>query len=130
MSMLVVEPDNAIRRSLCEWLRVEAPGWSISEATSKEEAIVMAEAHSPRMILVDVADPETDGLMTIREIKDAAPESHIVALVMRDGDGYRHDLAAAGASACVLIWKTQSELIPKMRALLSGGCRNRIAGSC
>ena len=130
MSMLVVEPDDAIRGSLRKWLLTNNPGLRISEATNEEQAVLMAEAQSPCMILVDIADPETDGLMTIREIKDAAPESHIVALVMRDDDGYRHDLAAAGASACVLIWETQSELIPKMRALVSGGCEKEIAGPC
>jgi len=119
MSMLVVEPDNAIRRSLCEWLRVEAPGWSISEATSKEEAIVMAEAHSPRMILVDIADPETDALMTIREIKDAAPESALVALVMCDEEDYLCDLASAGASASLLIWDIQTDLPATVEKLFS-----------
>ena len=130
MSMLVVEPDEAIRGSLRKWLLTRNPGWRISEAANEEEAVLTAEAESPRVILVDIADPRTDGLETIREIKEAAPQSALVALVMRDDERYQHDLAAAGASACVLIWKTQSELIPKMRALLSGGCRNRIAGSC
>lgn len=119
--MLVMEPDDAIRRSLCEWLRGQEPGWSISEATSKEQAIALAEAQSPRMILVDIADPRMDGLTTIREIKDATPASSVVALVMRDDETYLDDLRSAGASTSLLIWRIHTELMPTIRRLLVGG---------
>ena len=121
MSMLVLEPDDAIRRSLCEWLRVEAPGWSISEAASKEEAVHIAETESPRIILIDIASPGRDDLTAIQEIKAAAPRSAIVALVMYDDEVYRRNLASAGASASLLIWRTHRSLLTTIGGLLNVG---------
>jgi DNA-binding NarL/FixJ family response regulator len=130
MSILVVEPDDAIRHSLREWLLARVPGWPIDEAASKEEAVALSEARSPRIILVDIADPERDGLKTVREIKEAAPQSTVVALVMHDHESYRRDLASAGASASLLIWTIHTQLVPKMLELLAGGCGRRTPLRC
>jgi DNA-binding NarL/FixJ family response regulator len=130
MSILVVEPDDAIRHSLREWLLARVPDWPIDEAASKAEAVALSQARSPRMILVDIADPETDGLQTVREIKDAAPQSAVIALVMHNTEAYQKDLTSAGASGSLLIWMIHTELMPMMQALLAGEYENGAAVPC
>lgn len=120
MSILVVETDDIIRKSLREWLEGVVPGWRISEAGCKEEAIALAQGEWPKMILVDIADPNQDGVETVREIKAAAPWAAVVALAMHDHKAYRDDLISAGASASLLIWKIRAELLPTLNKLFGG----------
>jgi two-component system OmpR family response regulator len=130
MSILVVESDDAIRRSLHRRLVAASPGWRIREAASEEEAVAAAQAQPPRVILVDIADPDMDGVKTVRGIRDAAPQSAVVALVMRDDEAYCRDLASAGASTSLLIWRIDAELLPTIRALLPDEFENGTTVPC
>lgn len=118
-SILILETDDVIRESLREWLQAVVPGWRIIEAGSTEEAIAVAQAEWPRIILVDIADPYEDGVEIVREIKGAAPWAAVVALAVYDDEGYRDDLAAAGASASVLIWRIRSDLVSALKEALA-----------
>jgi DNA-binding NarL/FixJ family response regulator len=69
--------------------------------------------------VVDIADPDVDGVETIRSIKGAMYCAHVVALTMGEAAEYCEELACAGASAYILIWRTQTELVPLIRAILA-----------
>lgn len=119
-SILLVETDDVIRESLREWLQAVVPGWRTIEAGSTEEAIAVAQAEWPRLILVDIADPYENGIEIIGKIKEAAPWAAVVTLAMHDDEEYRDDLAAAGASASVLIWRIRSDLVSALKEALAG----------
>lgn len=119
-SILLLQVDDTIRRSLRDWLQRAIPGWSVTGAGSLEEAIAAAEAQWPSMIVADIAHPEMDGVETVRHLKNAAPWASVVALVMQDEDDYSDCLASAGASACLLIWDIRAQLVPTLKGLVTG----------
>jgi len=118
-SILVVEADSTLRRSLVEWLRSAVAEYTILEAATKEQAAIVAQSESPSMIVVDIACPCTDGEETVREIKRAAPWATVVALTMCDDRGYCDQLLSAGADESVLIWESRAELPLMIKARLA-----------
>jgi DNA-binding response OmpR family regulator len=118
-SVLLVERDAVIRRSVRDRLEGLLPGCRIGEARSAVEAVAMARAQSPEIILVDVAPPTEAGLKTLQDLRDSAPEAHIVALTMGDGAAQRDAVLSMGASASLAIWRMGQELLPTLRKLLT-----------
>jgi DNA-binding response OmpR family regulator len=118
-SILVVEGDDTLRELLQDWLKVVFHQYEIVQASNEDEAISLAEAQSPRVILVDVGLPDTAGLETVRCLKAAVPAAEIVALETDDCQPLREAATAAGASATVSKWRIGEDLLPTLRGLLS-----------
>jgi CheY-like chemotaxis protein len=118
-SILLVEKDSAIRRSVRDWLEGLLPNCPISEAGSGAEAVAVARARSPEVILVDVAPPTAEGLQTLRNLSDSAPTAQIVALTMGDGPAQRNAVLSEGASASLAIWRMREALVPTLKGLLT-----------
>jgi DNA-binding NarL/FixJ family response regulator len=87
---------EALRTSLCQDERIDVVG--ITE--NGEEAVRLATALQPDVILMDVKMPLVDGLEATRRIRDAGFESKIILLTgTRALDG--GEASAAGANAFV-----------------------------
>ena len=118
-TILVVEDHDAVRRSLRDWLEVAFPGCRVVEAASGEEAIAIAQARSPRLVVMDIGLPGMNGIEATRRIKAVVPAAQVVILTIHEGEAYRADAAAAGASAYVPKRTMQTELLPTLAALLA-----------
>lgn len=118
-SIMIVEENDTIRGLLQRWLETVFPDLDIIEATSGEQAVSLAQARSPRVVLVDVDPLRPDDIQAIRDIKAVVPSAEIVALAIDDYKVYRDEVASAGASACVSMWKMRTELQPLLETLLA-----------
>jgi len=118
-SVLIVEDHDTVRASLREWLGLAFPGWAFLEAKSGEEALDLACAQHPALVLMDIGLPKMNGIEATRRIKAALPSVSVVILTIYEDEAYRADAALAGASAYVAKRKMQSELVPVLTALLS-----------
>jgi DNA-binding NarL/FixJ family response regulator len=118
-TILIIEDHDAVRRSLRDWLGVEFPQCRVIEATSGEQAITLIQSESPRLVLMDISLPGMSGIEATRQIKATLPSTQIVMLTIHEGDTYRADATAAGASAYVPKRTMQTELIPTLAALLA-----------
>jgi DNA-binding NarL/FixJ family response regulator len=118
VTILVVEDHEAVRSGLIDWLGVALPGCRVIEATSGEEAVVLAVAESPQVVLMDIGLPGMNGIEATRQIKATQPSVHVAILTIHDDDFYRADATAAGASAYVPKRMMGSQLIPVLTALL------------
>ena len=118
-TILIVEDHDAIRKSLRDWLEVEFPQCRVIEAASGEEAIALIRIESPRLVVMDISLPGMSGIEATRQIKAALPSAQIVMLTIHEGDAYRANATAAGASAYVPKRVIQTELVPTLAALLA-----------
>ncbi len=73
--VLIVEDNPHLRRILAGAL--EHRGYTISEATTGDEAIVTASKESPKLILLDLSLPDMTGTEAARALKQNPQTAHI-----------------------------------------------------
>lgn len=117
--ILIVEDHKGVRQSLREWLELSFPHYQLLEATSGEEAVIMAEAMSPCLVIMDIGLPGMNGIQAAQGIKAVAPTTRVVMLTMFDDEAHRAAAAGAGVSAYVPKRKVQTELLPVLNRLLA-----------
>lgn len=118
--ILIVEDHDGVRKSLWEWMQLSFPQYPLLEATTGEEAVAMAQAMSPRLVIMDVGLPGMTGIEATQRIKAAVPNAMVVILTIYDDAVRRANAAAAGASAYVSKSMVQTELLPVLNRLLTG----------
>ena len=98
---LVVEDFEDSRFMLRQLL--ELAGYRVVEATDGEEAIKLAVAEHPELILMDLSLPKLDGLTATRRIRqqDGLAQVPIVAVSAHDSIGTRREALAAGCDEYV-----------------------------
>jgi len=73
--VLIVEDNPHLRRILAGAL--EQRGYTISEATTGDEAIVTASKENPKLILLDLSLPDMTGTEAARALKQNPQTAHI-----------------------------------------------------
>lgn len=91
----VAEMRNIVRRAL------EATGAFsvVGEASNGQEAVDLASALGPDLIVLDLAMPVMDGLAALPELRDAAPDALVVVLSGMEAERMAPLARAKGASA-------------------------------
>lgn len=120
-NILIVEDHQIVRQSLREWLELSFPQYQLLEATSGEEALTIAQDMTPRLIIMDIGLPGMSGIEAAQSLKAMLPDAKVVMLTIYDDESHRADAAAAGANAYVPKRKVQTDLLPVVTRLLSGG---------
>ena len=77
--VLVVDDEPAIRRLL--HLTLEAHGYAVAEAESGHEALAVAAAWKPDIIVLDLGLPDIDGVEVVRRVREWSRVSIIVVSV-------------------------------------------------
>ena len=79
--LLVVDDDSLMRRSMSASLT--QAGYSVTTAASGEEAIAIAKAHRPDLILLDIGLPGMDGLDTLRSFRQVVSGVPVIFVTAR-----------------------------------------------
>src|SRR5947209_20522539 len=95
---VLVADDNEVAQRLCRRV-LEKAGHRVLTASDGQEAVNIALADAPDMILMDVAMPGMDGLEAMRQIKAQKPSMVIVIASAPSMAGDRERFLAAGANA-------------------------------
>lgn len=78
--ILLVE-DNPMNRRVAEFI-LKSQGYIVIEARDGQEAIELARAHAPDLILMDLHLPGMDGFSTTRMIKEDATIKNIPVVAL------------------------------------------------
>jgi DNA-binding NarL/FixJ family response regulator len=120
---VVVADDQALVRSgFLALLRSEDGIDVVGEAANGYEAVRVAKAERPDVILMDIRMPEMDGLEATRLIT-ADPDLgavRILVLTTFDLDAYVHEALRAGASGFLLKDTLPAELLAAVRVVAAG----------
>ncbi len=95
--VLLVEDHEPIREAYS--LLLEDSGFSVSAAGRGDDALRLAAAHPPRLILLDLGLPDMAGLDLVRALR-AAPGTAGVPVVALTGRALDEDRDAALAAGC------------------------------
>lgn len=99
--VLLVDDESAVRRGLHTRLQLEADIEIVGEAATGVEAVCLAQALVPDVVLMDVEMPEMDGIVATAALQALVPQCAIVMLSIYNDSQTRGRAQAAGAFAFV-----------------------------
>lgn len=123
MSIRIVLCDDhqIIREGLRSLLEKQSDMKVVGEGTNGNEAIKLASAQTPDVIVMDVAMPDLNGIAATRRLREDQPRLKILALSMHSDRRFVTGMLEAGASGYLLKDCAFSELANAIRAVASGG---------
>jgi DNA-binding NarL/FixJ family response regulator len=121
LTLLLCDDHRLFREGLAALLRHERPDWEIvAQAGDGAEAIRLAGALRPDLVVLDLAMPGIDGSEAAAAIRERSPGTRIVALSMYGDTQSRERMIAAGAAAYVLKNEAGADLVAAIAAVLRG----------
>ena len=124
--VLVVDDFEPFRRILCSALQNRLKLPTIVEALDGVEAIELAQALQPDLILLDIGLPKLNGIEAARRIRELAPHSKILFVSQECSVDVVQTVLTLGASGYVVKMDAGSELLTAVDAVLRG---ERFVGS-
>ena len=115
---VLVADDNADMR---DYVRQVLRDWDVVTAVDGVEALHLAQAHPPSLIVTDVMMPRLDGFGLLRELR-SDPRTRAIPVLMlsaRAGEGSRVSGLDAGADDYVVKPFGGQELVARVRSLIN-----------
>ena len=85
--VLIVDDDESVRMFVAGIM--EAEGWEIEEAMNGQQALDIAEADPPDLVVLDVDMPVMDGFEAFKRLRDS-PFTDKVPIIMLTGINEEH----------------------------------------
>jgi two-component system response regulator NreC len=118
---VVIADDHAVVRKGLRLLLEAEPGLRVqAEAGTVPDALRMARAHRPRVLVLDLNMPGGSGLELIPDLREQAPDTAIVVLTMQDNPAYAREALQKGAAGFVLKEAADDELLEAIRLAADG----------
>ncbi len=118
--ILIVEDHTLLRQGLLAMLSMEPDLEVVGEAMDGRQGIRMAQSLAPRLVLMDLTMPGTNGTEAISEIKKRYPDILVLVLTVHKAEEYIRAALQAGADGYVLKHATRDELMLAIRSILGG----------
>ncbi|MDP8950791.1 MAG: response regulator transcription factor [Actinomycetota bacterium] len=113
--LLLVDEQPSVRRGLRMRFALEPDLEVIGEAGEAAEAISLAQALDPNVILMDVEMPGVSGIAAIETLRAVTPRSAVVIFTLYDDAAMRARAREAGAAAFVAKHQTEETLLAAIR---------------
>jgi DNA-binding NarL/FixJ family response regulator len=119
--ILIADDHEIFRRGLAAEL-TQVPGWVVAgEAANGREAVELAAALKPNLVILDLTMPELNGLEAARKIISAEPAARVLILTAHESEQLVREVLSAGAQGYVLKSDAGRILVAALQALLDGG---------
>jgi two-component system, NarL family, response regulator NreC len=118
---VVLADDHAVvRKGLRLLVEAEDGLHVVAEAGTVPDALRMAKAHRPRVLVLDLNMPGGSSLEAIPTIRDEAPMTAIVVLTMQNDPSFARKALQAGALGFVLKEAADDELLGAIKLAAEG----------
>lgn len=112
MTLLIVEDQDMMRKTLRRFLQPAFPQWTVLEAADGASALAACVAHRPQAVLMDISLPDMDGIALTVRVKALLPEVQVIFVSYLSGETHVERALAAGGCAYVVKDQMFSDLIP------------------
>ena len=121
ISILVADDHAIVRMGISSLLSMERDLALVGEATNGKDAVAEAMRLRPDVVVMDLMMPKMDGVEATAELHAKLPEAKVLLITTYGtSDGIAHALDS-GASGAILKSAADTELIPAIRKIASGG---------
>jgi DNA-binding NarL/FixJ family response regulator len=120
IAVLLADDHALVRRGFRRMLDDDPDLVVVGEASDGAEAIALAAALRPRVVVMDCAMPKTSGLAAMRQILAAAPEVAILMLSMHSEQTLVRQAMAAGARGYILKSAVDLDLAAAVKRVAAG----------
>jgi DNA-binding NarL/FixJ family response regulator len=118
--ILIADDHELFRRGLAAEL-TQVPGWVVAgEAANGRDAVELAAALKPDIVVLDLTMPELNGLEAARKIISVNPAARVLILTAHESEQLVREVLSAGAQGYVLKSDAGRILIAALQALLDG----------
>ncbi len=118
---ILVADDHAIIRSGLRTLLARQDGFEVvGEAADGRQAVELARAAKPDVVMLDIAMPNLNGIEAARQICAELPRSHVVILSVHADEGYVLKALKAGARGYLLKDSAESDILQAVRVVHAG----------
>lgn len=118
--LLLVDDHEIVRAGLRMLFLAEPDMTIVGEAGSGQEALRLVAELKPDVVLMDVAMPGMTGIEATRRIKEAYPDTAILALTMYEDEQYFFEMLHAGASGYIPKRAAPDDLVSAIRVVSTG----------
>jgi NarL family two-component system response regulator LiaR len=120
LRILIADDHAIVREGLEAILNTQSDFSLVGMATNGLEAVSMAEALQPDVILIDLVMPQMDGLAAIQAIRAANPQARILVLTSFADDERVFPAIKAGAMGYLLKDTLRQDLLQAIREVAQG----------
>jgi DNA-binding NarL/FixJ family response regulator len=120
ISLLIADDHPVVRNGLRGIFTGDPEFEVLGEASSGVEAVALAVARRPQVVLMDLRMPGGDGVTAIRELRDRLPEVRVLVLTTYGDDADVLAAIDAGATGYLLRDAPREELLRGVRAAARG----------
>ena len=119
--LLVIDDDAGMRKLMVRTL--SNGNHLVIEAENGREGLKLMDQHKPDVVITDILMPQKEGIETIREVQERAPNTRIIAV---SGGGMSHNLMfldvarAFGADAVLAKPFRPAQLVDMVEQVLGG----------
>ncbi|GAA1500740.1 response regulator transcription factor [Dactylosporangium maewongense] len=119
--LAIVDDDPLVRAGLRILMGGSPDIEVVAEAGDGAEAVNVAGAHWPDVMLMDIRMPRVDGLVATQRIRGRVGAPQVVVLTTFDADEYVLEALRGGASGFLLKDTPPREIIEAVRTVAGGG---------
>jgi two-component system response regulator NreC len=118
---IILADDHTVMRSGLRLLLERQPHLSVvGEAKDGRQAVDLAAAEKPDVVVMDIAMPHLNGVEATRQIVGSNPATAVVILSMHSDESYVIRSLKAGARAYLLKDSAEADLIAAIHAITEG----------
>ncbi|MBU6301275.1 MAG: response regulator transcription factor [Verrucomicrobia bacterium] len=120
LRILLADDHAVVRRGFRMLLSAQPDIEVVGEASNGREAVEMAVALQPEVVVMDVTMPELNGIEATRRIARDCPRVRVLALSMHKDAVYVREILRAGARGYLLKDSGERELLAAIRGVSQG----------
>ncbi|CAN5258414.1 response regulator transcription factor [soil metagenome] len=121
MIRVLIADDQALVRSGFRYIVDTQPDMEVvGEATDGLEAVTLARALAPDLIVMDIRMPQLDGIEATRRIIGASTTARVLILTTFDLDEHLYNAMSAGASGFLLKDAPPEQFVTAIRMVAAG----------